>query len=835
MYTYSIIQHLKVTFIRVVGVHLRMSNVSRGGIRWSDRTEDYRTEVLGLMQAQDLKNAVIVPDGAKGVFIPKQLNRYTTPDERYEEARACYTTFITAILEIADNYIDNDIIHPRDVVRHDGDDPYLVVAADKGTAKFSDTANEISRKYNFWLDDAFASGGKHGYDHKILGITAKGAWQSVMWHFASLGINPEQDVMTVVGIGDMSGDVFGNGMLLSKTLKLVAAFDHRSIFLDPNPNPQSSFKERERMFGLARSSWESYNPSLISTGGGVYSRECKYIVISPQVAHSLQISAQKLTPNQLIQAIMKAPVDLLWNGGIGTYVRSSGQTDRECQDPANDACRISANDLRAKVVGEGGNLGFTQDARIEYLLQGGLMNTDFVDNAGGVMCSDNEVNIKILLQMLVAADKITYNQRNMLLEELIPDVTELVLKNVYLQNLALSIAELKLDTKLEIYQRYIEILVKNQDLDPEVNRVPDREAVSQRLANNQQPMTRAEMAILLSRAKSLLVHSMKKGDFIDSQHCLIYLEKSFPEVFKTKYANWMTKHQLRRDIIATHLANICVSDMGITYIQQMSDETGCDVQTAVIAYHFAVDIYALKPITALLHDHAYHFDKKTFLEIYDDIRSLLRHTAKWLIQNISLDLSDDCMSTIQAIAKDIEVLRGSVQVRLAPEEINEIAQRDEVLDQYPMPDTVKEKLLYLRHYTPLINIAFATYQLDGVKSDFMSTYYTLTKRLNITWLSNHLDDYPVDSIWTQIAKVDLMTQVETLQRVMALELYGRIDSKHFDEATIEAALLNMFEEAVSSWDEFFAELSSIPQINFAIFTVMLKRLQSLNKTLFKSA
>lgn len=815
--------------IRVEGVHLRMSKVARGGIRWSDRTEDYRTEVLGLMQAQDLKNAIIVPDGAKGVFIPTLLAEFNTPEARYEEARSCYMIFIQSLLEISDNYIEQEVAHPQRVLRYDEDDPYLVVAADKGTAKFSDTANAISRNFNFWLDDAFASGGKNGYDHKILGITAKGAWQSVLWHFASLGMNPEVDEVTVVGIGDMSGDVFGNGLLLSKTVKLIAAFDHRHIFLDPDPIPATSFKERQRIFNLPRSSWADYEKAQISKGGGIYPRDSKFIIISAEVARALQIKEVKLTPNKLIQAILQAPVDLLWNGGIGTYVRATQQNDKECRDPANDACRVAASTVRARIVGEGGNLGFTQEARTEYLLQGGLMNTDFIDNAGGVLCSDNEVNIKILLQSLQQDDAITKTQRNKLLDKLAPAVVEIVLRNVYLQNLALSITEMQLTSKLEIYIRYAEMLVKNALINPEVDKIPDRETIAQRVASNQQSITRSELAILLSRSKSLLIKSLKQSSFTKSTMCLYYLRESFPAIFTEKYHEWLVKHPLRLEIISTFLANVCISDMGISYVRQMVDETGCKEEVAVVAYHLAVDIYQLRKITKILHNHAFSFDKAMFLDIYDDIRSLLRHAAKWLIQNLDLNDHENNMLLIKSISADIEALRGSVQLRLTADQVNEISQRDEVLDQYDIDDDIKEKLLYLRYYTPLINIAYATHNLNGVKSDFMSTYYILTKRFHMSWLLEQIEEYNVDSIWTQVAKVSMSAEIELLQREMAMHIYKKVaKAQASDESATEACLREKFENAMIVWDEFFAELNTLTQYNFAIFSVMIQKLNHLN-------
>ncbi|HUH38838.1 MAG TPA: NAD-glutamate dehydrogenase, partial [Spongiibacteraceae bacterium] len=443
---------------RVEGVHLRGGKVARGGLRWSDRYEDFRTEVLGLVKAQQVKNSVIVPTGAKGGFVCKSLDADAGRDVRQAEAIACYRIFIQGLLDITDNLVGGEVVPPRDVTRHDDDDPYLVVAADKGTATFSDFANEIAASYNFWLGDAFASGGSQGYDHKKMGITARGAWVSVQRHFRELGINIQTTPFTVIGIGDMAGDVFGNGMLRSAQIKLLAAFNHQHIFIDPTPDPETSFAERQRLFALPRSSWEDYDKALISSGGGVFSRSAKSISLSPEIRQHLAIDAERLTPAELIHALLQAPVDLLWNGGIGTYIKASTQSHADCGDKANDALRVNGNELRCKVLGEGGNLGATQLGRIEYALRGGRCNTDFVDNAGGVDCSDHEVNIKILLNAVMAAGDMTEKQRRVLLEAMTDDVAELVLANIYRQTQAISLAEREALMRLGEYRRLIQAL-----------------------------------------------------------------------------------------------------------------------------------------------------------------------------------------------------------------------------------------------------------------------------------------------------------------------------------------------------------------------------------------
>ena len=487
---------------RLEAVHLRFGRVARGGLRWSDRLEDFRTEVLGLVKAQEVKNAVIVPSGAKGGFVCKRLPDSSDREAYQAEVLACYKTFIAAMLDVTDNIVDDKVVPPLGVVRRDGDDPYLVVAADKGTATFSDTANEIAARYGFWLGDAFASGGSEGYDHKKMGITARGAWESVKWHFAALGLNPDTDDFTAVGVGDMSGDVFGNGMLLSRHIRLIAAFDHRHIFIDPAPDPAASFAERARMFALPRSSWADYDQALISPGGGVWPRSVKSVPVSPQARTALGIDAtvSALSPDELISAILAAPVDLLWNGGIGTYVKASSESHADVGDRSNNAVRIDATRLRARVVGEGGNLGFTQAARIEYSLGGGLMNTDFIDNSAGVDTSDHEVNIKILLADAIRDGAIPASGRHQLLNEMTDEVAALVLRHNYRQNMALAVARSQAPSLLHVHARYLRKLIRDKRLNTEQDVLPDEREIAERRSSGG-GLTNPELALLLAHTK----------------------------------------------------------------------------------------------------------------------------------------------------------------------------------------------------------------------------------------------------------------------------------------------------------------------------------------------
>ncbi len=576
---------------RVEGVHLRAGPIARGGLRWSDRRDDFRTEILGLMKAQRVKNAVIVPTGAKGGFYPKQLPDPARDREAWAaEGRASYQVFIRTLLSVTDNIVEGRVVHPKGVVIHDGEDPYFVVAADKGTATFSDTANAIAESAGFWLDDAFASGGSNGYDHKAMGITARGAWLSVQRHFLEMGIDVQREPVRVAGCGDMSGDVFGNGMLLSKAILLVAAFDHRHIFLDPDPDPAASWKERRRLFNLPRSSWEDYDPKLISKGGGVYSRSLKRIPLSRQVRSVLGIEAAELEPEALISAILKSPVDLLWFGGIGTYVKASSEATAQVGDPANDALRIDGAELRTKVIGEGANLGMTQAARIEFALGGGRINTDFIDNSAGVNCSDNEVNIKIALAAATRAGKLSEKKRNALLESMTDEVAELVLENNRLQALALSIARAGGAPAVAAQLHLIEALEERGALDRRTEGLATGEALARRAVDGF-GLTRPELAVLLSSTKLVLQDAIEASALPDDPALTDLLVGYFPSPMRRTYRREIEGHQLRRAIVATQLANLIVNRMGIVHPFELSEEEGATLADVCAAFVVAEKLF----------------------------------------------------------------------------------------------------------------------------------------------------------------------------------------------------------------------------------------------------
>jgi glutamate dehydrogenase len=581
---------------RVEGIHLRAGPVARGGLRWSDRRDDFRTEILGLMKAQRVKNAVIVPTGAKGGFYAKQLpNPATDRDAWFAEGTESYRIFIRTLLSITDNIVGGQVVHPEGVRVHDGEDPYFVVAADKGTATFSDVANAIALERGFWLGDAFASGGSQGYDHKAMGITAKGAWISVQRHFAERGVDVQNDVIRVVGCGDMSGDVFGNGMLLSQTLKIVAAFDHRHIFLDPDPDPAASWAERARLFALPRSSWEDYDKSLISAGGGVFPRSAKTIQLTPEVQSALGLYVTELEPAALISAILKAPVDLIWFGGIGTYVKAASENNAAVGDPANDRLRIDAEDVRATAIGEGANLGVTQAARIVFSARGGRINTDFIDNSAGVDCSDNEVNIKIALNREMAEGRLGFDDRNVLLGAMTDDVAHLVLEDNRLQTLALSIAERAGPRGVPSYVRAIEIFEAAGRLDRRVEGLAGNEDLLRRSVEGR-GLTRPELAVLLSTAKLALQDAIEEAGLGADPLLDPDLQAAFPPAMQERFGTAIQQHQLRGEIIATKLANRIVNRIGLLSPFELAEEEGAalgDVAAMFVVVERLFDLGAL--------------------------------------------------------------------------------------------------------------------------------------------------------------------------------------------------------------------------------------------------
>jgi glutamate dehydrogenase len=616
---------------RVEGVHLRFAPIARGGIRWSDRATDFRTEVLGLVKAQQVKNAVIVPAGSKGGFLPKQLPRSGTRDAIQAEGIAAYRTFIGAMLDLTDNLVDGRVVPPERVVRYDGDDPYLVVAADKGTATFSDIANEISTSRNFWLGDAFASGGSAGYDHKKMGITARGAWECVKRHFREIDVDIQTQPFTVIGVGDMSGDVFGNGMLLSPATRLVAAFDHRDIFLDPDPDAAKSLAERARLFALPRSSWQDYDKKLLSKGGGIFPRSSKSVPLSAEVRTLLDTEKEAMTPAELINTILKANADLLWFGGIGTYIRASTETDADAGDRANDPIRITAPQLRAKVIGEGANLGVTQRARIELSARGVRLNTDFIDNSAGVNTSDQEVNIKIAIGPAVASGRLDVAARNEFLASMTDGIADAVLRNNYQQSLALSVAERHASADLSAHARLIEVLEQRGVLEREIEALPAPAEIAMRQTAGR-GMTRPELAVLLSYSKIALLHDLLASTVPDEPALEPLLLAYFPPALATRYADDIRGHRLRREIIATTLTNQIVNRLGSASPQRMADETARPVAEIAHAFTIARAVLGLPEIWQQIDALDGKIGGQIQLELYSRTQDALAHTTRWFMR-----------------------------------------------------------------------------------------------------------------------------------------------------------------------------------------------------------
>ncbi|MFI5685617.1 NAD-glutamate dehydrogenase [Streptomyces sp. NPDC051636] len=740
---------------RVEGVHLRFGKVARGGLRWSDRREDFRTEILGLVKAQMVKNTVIVPVGAKGGFVAKQLpDPSVDRDAWMAEGIACYKTFISALLDITDNMVAGEVVPPQDVVRHDGDDTYLVVAADKGTATFSDIANEVAQSYNFWLGDAFASGGSAGYDHKGMGITARGAWESVKRHFRELGVNTQAEDFTVVGIGDMSGDVFGNGMLLSEHIRLVAAFDHRHIFIDPNPDAAVSYAERRRLFELPRSSWADYNTELLSAGGGVFPRTAKAIPVSAHIREALGIEGRvtKMTPADLMKAILQAPVDLLWNGGIGTYVKASTESNADVGDKANDAIRVDGKDLRVKVVGEGGNLGLTQLGRIEFALHGGRINTDAIDNSAGVDTSDHEVNIKILLNGLVADGDMTVKQRNKLLAEMTDEVGHLVLRNNYAQNTAIANALAQSKDMLHAQQRFIRHLVREGHLDRALEFLPTDRQIRERLSQGQ-GLTGPETAVLLAYTKITVAEELLHTSLPNDPYLHRLLHAYFPTALREQFADRIDGHPLRREITTTVLVNDTVNTGGTTYLHRLREETGASLEEIVRAQTVARTIFSSAPVW----DAVEALDNKVEAAVQTRIRlhsrRLVERGTRWLLNNRPQPLQ--LAETVDFFAERVEQVWQQLPKLLRGADLEWYQHVYDELAGAGVPDELATRVAGFSSAFPTLDIVSVADRMSREPLDVAEVYYDLADRLHITQLMDRIIELPRADRWQSMARASI--------------------------------------------------------------------------------
>ena len=777
---------------RVEGIHLRFASVARGGLRWSDRQEDFRTEILGLVKAQMVKNTVIVPSGAKGGFVVKRGPNPSDREAWLAEGVACYQSFIGALLDVTDNLVDGEVVPPVDVVRHDVDDPYLVVAADKGTATFSDIANQISLDRGFWMGDAFASGGSVGYDHKGMGITARGAWESVKRHFLELGIDTQSQDFTAVGVGDMSGDVFGNGMLLSEHIRLVAAFDHRHIFLDPHPDAANSFVERKRMFSLPRSSWEDYNQNVISFGGGVYPRSAKSIDLSHEVKEVLGIdqTIDSMSPNQLMTAILKAPVDLVWNGGIGTYIKSSSETNAQVGDKANDAIRINGADLKCKVVGEGGNLGCTQLGRIEAARSGVRINTDAIDNSAGVDTSDHEVNIKILLNQAMESKGLGIDERNTLLASMTDEVGHLVLRDNYEQNLILEQSRTKAHEMVSVHKRLMESLESTGLLNRAVEYLPTDMQMDSLQAQNL-GLTSPELSVLMAYVKIDLTSSFTEESVVDEDWCIPVLTNYFPTALRQKYSDLMLKHPLRREIISTVMTNDMINRGGITYALRANEESGATPAEILRAYVVSRDVFGFKQ----LWEEVEQLDRKVSTDcqvaVYLEARRLLDRATRWFLQARGGRL--DVAGEISKFAKDVErlspripdLLRGSEKTRYEADVAKYVA--------LGTPEPLARKVAGLLDVFSLLDVIEIAVRHKADSDRVVELYFALSERYDVDRLLHHITHLNRADRWTAYARSAMRSDLY----VALAGLTSRVA-----QATNQS---DSVDKRIETWEERFAE------------------------------
>jgi len=808
---------------RFEGVHLRGGRVARGGLRWSDRPEDFRTEILGLVKAQMVKNTVIVPVGSKGGFVLKRAPSPTDRDAYMKEGIACYQDYLRALLDLTDNRVGDRIVPPPQVRRHDPDDPYLVVAADKGTATFSDYANAISREYGFWLDDAFASGGSAGYDHKAMGITARGAWESVRRHFREMGIDTQTTDFTVAGVGDMSGDVFGNGMLLSPHIRLVAAFDHRHIFLDPNPDPESSFRERERLFKLPRSSWADYDAERLSTGGGIHARSAKSIAITSEVKAALAITADALTPAELVNAILKAPVDLLYNGGIGTYVKATGETHAEVGDRANDALRVDGRELRCKVMAEGGNLGCTQLGRIEFARAGGRINTDAIDNSAGVDTSDHEVNIKILLGLPIADGELTEKQRNALLAEMTDDVAALVLRDNYFQTQVLSVTGRIAPDLVDAQQRFVQFLEKEGRLNRAIEYLPADDDFTERRASGQ-GLTSPERAVLLAYAKIWLFDELVASNLPDDPWVASALTRYFPGALTERYAGYMDRHPLKREIIATHVTNSMLNRVGSTFVHRLLEATGARPHEIVRAYLLSREVFgfvALWKAIEALDDRVDDALQSTML--IDMSRELERGTT-WFLR--SRRLGENMAATIAHFAPRVEALAARLPALLDAAGRARISAAVADYVAKGVPETLAARAVTLDALYLTLDIVEVAGSARRPVELVAEIFFALSTRLELPWLREMIARLPGDKHWQMLAKTAMDDDLSGLQRSIAGEvLSGAGDISARDE--LLASWQERNRRATERARRLMDELRAAPAADASMLAVALRELRNL--------
>lgn len=809
----------------VEGVHMRGGKVARGGLRWSDRMEDFRTEVLGLVKAQMVKNAVIVPAGAKGGFVAKQLKKNASREEVQAEVVHCYTTFISGLLDITDNLVQNQVVPPSSVERYDEDDPYLVVAADKGTATFSDLANSISEKYGFWLGDAFASGGSNGYDHKKMGITARGAWESVKRQFKEIGVDCQTTDFTAVGVGDMAGDVFGNGMLLSRHICLIAAFNHMHIFIDPTPDSSTSFEERQRIFNLPRSTWEDYDKTLISKGGGIFSRSAKSIPINADIRKALGIegNVKSMAPTDLISAILKAPVDLLWNGGIGTYVKSESEAHTDVGDSGNNALRVNGKELRCKIIGEGGNLGLTQRGRIEFAQKGGLISTDAIDNSAGVDSSDHEVNIKILLNRIVENGDMTEKQRNTLLAEMTDEVANLVLRHNQGQSHVLSLANAQAPDRLTDHWRLILSLVREGRLNREIEFLPTDSQIKKRM-NKNQGLTRPEISVLLAYSKIKLSEQLVEDGIGEDADLISQIKQYFPSQLTKRFADQMTSHPLAQEIIAGHVTNNIGNRMGPTFSTYVQEETSASALNLVRAYMATEDIFDISVLWDEINALDFQVPNETLSNLLIRIQTLLERATLWVLRNTRESLSIQRLK--ETYKPGVEVIQANMQAILTEPSQVHLKEISQELVAQGIPETVAQKvsaLHYLFYGLDIIRVAANT---EKEVLDVAQTYFALEMNLDLHWLRHSVYELSAEDMWQRRAKAGLGDEVDNGLRTLTQEvIQSSADIQNLEERLAHWQEQNS--DNIRHYRTTFNEIKTESELTLAMISVAIRELRNL--------
>ena len=773
-----------------------------------------------------VKNAVIVPVGSKGGFYVKRPPENGSRDDSLAEGIACYQTFLRGLLDVTDNLNGEVVEPPAQVVRYDGDDPYLVVAADKGTATFSDYANAIAEEYGFWLGDAFASGGSAGYDHKKMGITARGAWESVKRHFREQGKNIQSEPFTVAGVGDMAGDVFGNGMLLSPHTKLVAAFNHLHIFIDPDPDCASSYTERERMFKLPRSSWEDYDTSIISKGGGIFSRSSKRIELSPEACKALEIDEcfnQGMTPNQLINAILKAPVDLLWNGGIGTYIKASSETHLEAHDRGNDAVRVDAVELRAKVVGEGGNLGSTQLGRIEFARHGGRINTDAIDNSAGVDCSDHEVNIKVLLNSVVSNGDLTGKHRNELLSDMTDEVSDLVLKDNYLQTQCISLVLSEAPDLLEEHARFINHLEEKSLLDRDIEFLPSKEEVAERLAARD-GLTSPEIAVLVSYSKMTLYDELLNSNLPDEEFLFKQLRDYFPAQLGEKFLEQMSTHRLRREIVATVITNEIVNRLGPTCLHRFKEELGASAAECATAFTAVCELFKMQKLWLQIEALDNKIDASAQTAMHRLTRGLVERTMHWILRSRRESQTiDQLVSHFQSGIND---LVHSMPECLASMNRTTLDERCDYFSNVGVPAATAMQVAQVVPLSSALDIVEISNSLGAPIDSVAAIYFELGVYLNIQWLRDEIAELNVRTHWHKLAKSELRSDLHYQQRYLSAEILATTQPNPDPEKRIDI-WANGNKAAVRKYNELINELKASSSVDFAMLSLAVNEVHKL--------